>query len=309
MVHLSMGVSDMRKFLVNILIFFGIVAVIDFAAGKVFWHLQTIAGGRTGAEYYACKESKDDVIVMGSSRASHHYVPQIITDSLGLSCFNAGQDGNGIIMQYGRWKMMSERYAPKLLIYDITTYYDLDENDNMTYIDRLKPFCDDKGVLGYVADIFPLEKLKLMSRMYRYNYKFMEMLADCRLSKVDENRGYFPLEGQIKPEAAERSRINDKPKNLQYDEVKLRYLEELAMDCNQKGTKLVFVVSPAFYDKMNKESLYKPIKEIADRNNIQCLMFVNKDYSTHEEWFKDTQHLNDDGAKVFTSDLTRMIEI
>lgn len=304
-----MGTFDMKKFLFNILIFFGIVAAVDMAAGKVFWYLQTKAGGRTGAEYYACKESNEDVIIMGSSRASHHYVPQIIADSLGLSCFNAGHDGNGIIMQYGRLKMISERYTPKAVIYDITTFYDLDENDNMTYIDRLKPFSDDRGVKRYVSELFPLERLKLMSRMYRYNYKFMEMIADCRMSKVDENRGYFPLVGQIKPEAAERSRLNDKPKNIHYDEVKLHYLEQLAKDCNDRGTKLVFVVSPAFYDKMNTETLYEPVKEIAERNNVQCLMYVNKDYSNHEEWFKDSQHLNDEGAKAFTSDLTRMIEI
>ena len=299
----------MKKFLVDILIFFGIVAVVDMAAGKVFWYLQTKAGGRTGAEYYACKESNEDVIIMGSSRASHHYVPSVIADSLGLSCFNAGQDGNGIVMQYGRWKMISERYVPKLVIYDITTFYDLDENDNMTYIDRLKPFSDDKEVSGYVSDVFPLERLKLMSRMYRYNYKFMEMVADCRLSKVEKNKGYFPLEGQIKPKAAERSRQNVTPKNLRYDEVKLHYLEQLAKDCNQRGTKLVFVVSPAFYDKMNTEALYEPVREISERNGAQCLLFVNKDYSLHEEWFKDSQHLNDEGARVFTLDLTRMIEI
>ena len=136
----------MKKFILYTLLFFTVVAVVDFAAGKVFYYLQSRAGGRTGAEWYACKESHEDIIIMGSSRASHHYVPQIFEDSLGLSCFNAGQDGNGIILQYGRWKMIRERYTPKMVIYDVTYNFDLGVNDNMTYIDRLKPFCKDRKV-------------------------------------------------------------------------------------------------------------------------------------------------------------------
>lgn len=93
---------------------------------------------------------------MGSSRASHHYVPEIISEKLGMSCFNAGQDGNGIILQYGRWKMLSERYTPKLIIYDINPGFDMVVNDNMTYVDRLKPFCYEVAVKNYVSSIFPM---------------------------------------------------------------------------------------------------------------------------------------------------------
>ncbi len=42
----------MKKFIINILLFFVIVAAVDVVAGKVFWYLQShFAGGRTGAEY------------------------------------------------------------------------------------------------------------------------------------------------------------------------------------------------------------------------------------------------------------------
>ena len=66
----------MKKFLLKIVLFFAIVAVVDVATGKLFRYVQSnMAGGRTGAEWYACRESSEDIIIMGSSRASHHYVP------------------------------------------------------------------------------------------------------------------------------------------------------------------------------------------------------------------------------------------
>ena len=99
----------MKKFLINIAIFFVIVGVVDFSLGVLFHYMLAHAGGRTGAEYYVCTNATDEILIMGSSRASHHYVPEVITNDLGMSCYNAGQDGNGIVLHYGRWKMISQR--------------------------------------------------------------------------------------------------------------------------------------------------------------------------------------------------------
>lgn len=293
----------MKWFVINILIFLGIVAVIDFTVGKVFRHIQAnLAGGRTGAEYYACKESNEDVIIMGSSRAMHHYVPSIIVDSLGMSCYNAGQDGNGIIMQYGRWKMISERYTPKMVIYDVTPDFDLAVNDNMAYIDRLKPFCDDKEVKNYVANIFPMERLKLTSKMYCYNYKFIEMLSDCLRSENDD-RGYFPEYGQVRPEA--EAKLNDsKPRQIHLDTVKLQYLEALAKECREKNVKLVFCVSPWLQGgNIYSEETFAPVAEIANRNGATFEYFNAGRLFDNDKLFKDSYHLNDEGARVFTAEL------
>lgn len=289
----------MKKFLVNILIFFGIVAAVDFAAGKVFCYLQTKAGGRTGAEYYACKESNEDVIIMGSSRASHHYVPQIITDSLGLSCFNAGQDGNGIILQYGRWKMLSERYSPRMIIYDINPSFDFLENDNMAYVDRLKPFAGDRKVRDYIGEIFPMEQLKLMSQMYRYNYKFIEMVSDY--GKGIGNSGYLPLYGQIRQEVVDG--YESKVSSIEYDEAKLKYLECLARECKEKGVKLVLAVSPYYGGGSYDLNTFASVKEMANKNGADFLYYNTDEYDFNPDYFKDSYHLNDNGAVKFSSDL------
>lgn len=304
-----MEASDMKKFILHIAIFFAIVAVVDMAAGKVFWYLQsTKAGGRTGAEYYVCKESNEDVIIMGSSRASHHYVPQIITDSLGLSCFNAGQDGNGIILQYGRWKMISERYTPKVIIYDVNPVFDLEANDNMAYVDRLKPFCCDENVRNYVADQYPLEQLKLMSKMYRYNYKWLEMASDCLRGRGEANKGYIPLEGLIRQEVID-GKIPQERVEVNYDEVKLKYLEELAAECNEKGTKLVFVASPLFGKHINVEKVFSPVGDLADKYAVPFYNYYDSDYSQRASLFKDSHHLNNEGAREFTKEIIGRIEI
>ena len=295
-----MVVSDMKKFFINIAIFFTIIAVIDFAAGKVFWHLQMIAGGRTGAEYYACKESNEDVLILGSSRAAHHYVSQILSDSLGMKSYNAGQDGNGIILHYGRWKMISERYTPKLIIYDITANFDIALNDNMAYVDRLKPFCDDSRVKKYIAGVFPLEKYKLYSKMYRYNYKFLEGISDCATNNVVDD-GYVPLEGLIRQEIVDKE--NFEHKVITIDSVKLKYLEQLVKEAKEKDTRILFVLSPSFRGVERDQVAIKSINDIAKRYSVRFLDYSDDSICQDASLFYDSSHLNDKGARQFSNKL------
>ena len=301
MVRLSMGVSDMKKFLINIAIFFAIVAAVDFSLGWVFHYLRSTAGGRTGAEYYACKRSNEDVIIMGSSRASHHYVPEIISEKTGWSCYNAGQDGNGIILQYGRWKMISERYAPKLIIYDISTSFDMTLNDNMTYVDRLKPFCDDGAVRNYISSLFPIEQVKTLSNLYCNNYKFIELLFDC-IRKADymNNAGYIPLYGRIRKEIVEKENL-EKKNTIEIDKIKLFYLEQLVKEAKPNGTDVVFVVSPYWKGGGDALKAYDKIKDITNRYDIPFIEYLNSEICDEADYFKDSYHLNNDGAISFTN--------
>lgn len=297
----------MKKYLLQIALFFAIVAVVDFAAGKLFRYVQANkAGGRTGAEWYACRESNEDIVIMGSSRASHHYVPQILSDSLGMSCFNAGQDGNGIILQYGRWKMISERYTPKVLIYDVTPSFDLEQNDNMAYIDRLKPFCDDYDVKNFVTGIFPVERWKLYSQMYRYNYKFLEMISDCEKDKSNSRKGYIPLHGQMNKKVVEGRTVFNISR-ITYDETKLHYFECLILDCQKKNTKLIFVVSPYFKGGIYNKESFMPIIEMAEKYDVPFYYFNDSDFINHPGYYKDSHHLNDEGAEAFTVDFIHRI--
>ena len=290
----------MKRFIINILVFFSIVAAVDVVAGKVFGNMQASkAKGRTGVEYHVCKALDEDVLIMGSSRASHHYVPQILEDSLGLSCFNGGQDGNGIVMQYGRWKMLTERKVPKLIVYDIEPSFDMIENDNERYIDRLKPFASAKPVRAYIASLYPMERLKLISNMYRYNYKFLEFLSDCVSPRTIQN-GYIPLNGHIRQEKIDD--ISDSQKvQSELDAVKLEYLEKFVSEAQSAGCRIVLVSSP--YWRNHSKIDFSSIEDLADKYGVSFLNYAESELSENPDFFADSMHLNDVGAIEFTKDL------
>ena len=113
-VHLYMLVFDsMKEFIIKVFIFFTLVVFVDYLFGVVCsFMIKESKGGVTRQMHNLCFEDQYDILIMGSSRAHHHYVPEIIADSLGATVYNSGQDGNGFILHYGVLQMVWKRYNP-----------------------------------------------------------------------------------------------------------------------------------------------------------------------------------------------------
>ena len=63
--------------------------------------------------YHAMFKKKADVLIIGSSRARHTFSPSLITDSTGLTAYNAGYDGHGMnySLSVASHKLLSLRLA------------------------------------------------------------------------------------------------------------------------------------------------------------------------------------------------------
>ena len=73
----------MKKYIIYIVVFFAIVTAVDLAFGKVCDSITTHAkGGTTKQLVDLCVKDQYDILVMGSSKAHHNYIPQVFTDSL-----------------------------------------------------------------------------------------------------------------------------------------------------------------------------------------------------------------------------------
>ena len=296
----------MKTFLVKVLAFFVLLFGIDRISGVAFSYMSEHSkGGLTEHNQYLMNKTKENVLVFGSSRAIHHYNPQIISDSLGMSCYNCGLNGEGIIFYYGLWKNISKRYHPQIVIYDLYTTFDLIKGeDNHKFLGWLKESYNNEDIKSIFESVDPTEKYKMLCQMYRYNSKFHQVIGDFiyPIREVKKN-GFIPLKGEVDSMRIDR-KYNPYGK-YQLDSLKLHYLKKLVNEIGK--TKLFIVVSPTWYG-FNREQL-EPVLEICRDFNIPLIDLSNDEAFLHNDsLFKDGTHLNSLGADLFTKKMIESIE-
>lgn len=285
-----------------------IVLAIDFLVGKTCSALMTrVVGGDTKRMNTIVDELTDDIVIFGSSRAIHHYNPLIMQDSLGMSCYNAGRNGNGIIFCYGQYRLLTSRYHPKVIIYDIEINFDLTEDDKTKYLDWLKRYYDRSGIDSIFWSVDKTMRFKMLSQMYRYNGSFISIASDCVNPLQNDIKGYRPLNGIMEYEPVAKGK-DEKEKELVYDSLKLEYFQRLITDCKKSGTTLIFALSPLYKAKPQDAEIFQPLIDMADRNGVPFINhYADTTYCTKRKNFEDSYHMNKQGANAYTKAVIKEI--
>lgn len=298
----------MKKYLLHILLFFAIVAAIDVCVGAFGRYLQGHAkGGNTYRFDNLVMTDEHDILILGSSRAHSHYDTPFLSDTLGLDFYNAGIDGNGVVLADGILKMVLSRYQPKAVVFDVEPAFDIvvyeEDNNHTRYLSKLKPYYKEKGIPEIIKDVSEVEWYKVQSGLIRYNTEILEMIVDNVIDRGREIRGFSPLKGKIEKEPEPKA-----SKDVVRDSFKLAYMEKLIGLCQENDVPLILVGSPK-YGQKNSEAL-QPVKEIAEKYNVRFLdYYAEPSFMAHKEWFKEPMHLNSEGARVFTKMIANDISV
>lgn len=296
----------MKKFIFTLLISLFVIVLVDILFGFACRYLNTNAkGGDTYTINYIANEANEDMIISGSSRAIHHYLPSILLDSLNMSCYNMGRDGNGIIAMYGRLLMITSRYSPKVVVHEITYGFDIEENDNHKYLDVLKRHYDNVGVDEIFASVDEKECIKMYSNLYRFNTSFIQMMSsNIVASSSTFYGGYKPLFGKLDYEPKQSISNN---KEVLWDPIKKNCFIKFVELCKEKNIKLYFAISPSY--GASNTNLFAPVLDFCKENNIPLLNhYCDSAFIYNKDFFVDPSHLNDDGAKSFTKKIASEIK-
>lgn len=307
---LSTSSSDMNsrsifRFLKKFFLFLLLIILLDQVFGKI---LEKAYFSVPRKLTYALNESKEDILIFGSSRANRHYNPAIFEEKLGLTCFNNGLDGRNIFYNYALLATAAERYTPMVVILDLIDgdYSQAGSNWNTDRLNVLLPYY---GHDKYVDEVINLrsdyEKVKLLSALYPYNSAIVDIVK-TRLLKKDLSfgyHGYLPAHsvGGIKREM----NFMDLGGSWTVDSLKISYLQKFINICNDKGIIMIIILSPWYCQETFNAPL---LEEIANKNHIR---FWN--YTFHKEFldkslFYDESHLNELGSSKFTEMIAARIQ-
>ena len=215
---------------------------------------------------------------------------------------NCSDTGNGIIQMYGRYKILTNRYTPKVIVYDVRPKFDLYMNDNSKYTMRLKPFYNETGIDSIIGSVDANEKYKMCSSLYRYNFQFLEIIKEFYSNSTfnHSNENLSRKKMQIIPKSTD-------PSSSEYDALKLHYMEELIKDCKRRGIHLAFVVSPEYY---YYESIsYAPLIKLCKEYDIPFIdKSADKEFNNENEYFMDSLHMNYWGATKWSKFIAHYIQ-
>ena len=297
--------KGLLRFGVAILIVLASVAVVDVAVGKVMdWMLPQISNqGDTGKTYYSLNDVNAPVVIVGSSRAAHHYVTEMIEDSLHMPAYNVARDGCFFSYNCCVINSILDRYTPKLIIWENGTEYLYGGISDP--LESLYPYySQNKWVLRTIQEELPwTEYLRLNSNIYQYNSIVHRILMRYRGRHSFSDgtiKGYLPLAPkQLKKQLGlEKEELE----STTLSKSKIERFRSTLERAQNMGVRIVVVDSPKYKLRTYENLSASKMQEICERygalylDNSQIAFFLD-----HPELFNDAVHMNDDGAKIYTS--------
>ena len=262
------------------------------------------------------KQMDADIVILGNSRAAGSYHPMILDSILHVNSWNLGVSGQPFCVSWLRWELYRRNNAtPKLLVINID-YSELEMVTNGYEKEQYYPYLKDTLVQPYL-DLYGMSWMEKHIPMYRYrgDYKLIciglgELLGIRHDTKGDYYKGYSNLPAEWDGTNLERV--------LQGGVVKGRanlsaaaLLEQILKQSRNEGFPVVFVYAP-MYERLKQHLDEKdPVwiyQDLASRYDVPILDFTDMELCSDTLFFRDANHLNSEGAALFSLALAHSID-
>ena len=292
-------------FFAKLVIFLLLIGLMDFAIGSILKHFYfKQSSGILSRTTYSIESTNEDILIFGTSRANHHYISELIENELNIKTYNVGSDGKPIFYHYAVLNCIIKRYTPKIIIFDFYPFEFENYNDSWEKISSLLPYYDSHPEIREIIDnrsFFEKYKLKI-SKIYPYNSLLLKIaisnfeLNNKRNNQESDIKGYIPLNGFLK-DSLDKFPIHSEELDLQ----KIEYFENFIKVCNENKIKLYIFVSPYYAISSQEIPSINECSKIAKKYNIFFKSYINDSlFLNNNKFFISEDHLNEDGAKVYT---------
>lgn len=305
--------KGLKRFILRLFALIMLLFIVDLIIGEVFARFLSIQmDGRYFKTNYILNKSNEDIIIIGSSRAETNYNSSVISKITGMSCWNAGRGGQGLLYFLAVEQEIIKRYSPKYMVFNM----DLDalsgpiDYDNMSI---LRPFAKNhREIFLLLSRRNQIERFKLLSNIYSYNstlfYFFRPFFVKNKDGKPIDN-GWKPRHGMISA-----SMISKTPRSsgsIFYRKLNLEkqiILNKIIDLAKTRNIQIIFIFSPDFFPVEKETATLTYLKGIGLKNKIKVLDLSNEtSLLKKQEYFYDSNHLNDSGATYFSEILAKQI--
>jgi hypothetical protein len=296
----------MREKVLKSVTFILILMIADLIVGTAIKKMYFTTSAKGIAKIrYTLDSISQSIIIYGSSRAVHHYIPDTISKYTGMSCYNSGVDGQGLAFSYIQITQMLKRHIPQVIILDISPNIILDTlSDEKLSI--LRPYIDrDTLIKNILINGSFYEKIKYFSSVYPYNGNILSLLVGLVYHNNDTLKGYVPIFGILDPKSINQDNVSD----IKISKSQIYYLQQILKSCKTEKIKIFLVSSPIYRKNIYDNIVISEIKKIAEINYIGFLDYTSDSSFLNDRMlFKDNLHLNQNGAALFSKKIAKRLQ-
>lgn len=262
-----------------------------------------------------------DLLIMGSSRAEFHISPKILDSLLSLGSYNLGLSAWHFDMQYARFRMyLQHNSKPKFIVHNVDIY-GFSKRTNVADSPQFLPYIKDtilqnvmhnhKGEFDIYQQNIPLFKYKNQQKM-----AFEGFLGFMGFSNLYDTtlkyKGYYGNNFVWNKDFENFKKRYPNGAKYRFDKEVIRQFDEYLSFCKKENIKVILVYAPEYFEVQpyykNKSDLISLCRESVRKYDCQFLDYSKNSLCYSQNYFYNSQHLNKEGAELFSLDLGKKIK-
>jgi hypothetical protein len=258
------------------------------------------------------------IVITGSSRALAHYDPRTIEAATGHTAFNLGRNGSQTDMQVAFLKAyLAHNQKPEVVVHNLDAFTFVTTHEVYDPVEYT-PYLHDHNLYDALRKINPNIWKTRYIPLYGYVVEDMKFVWILGLRgfwgwspREDYFLGFNPRSKNWTEDF--QSLKANHPNGVSFDmEPKgIADVEELIRVCEANGIRLIFAYSPEYSEMQtltnNRPQIFAEFRELARRSNVPFWDYSKWRYSDDKSFFQNSQHLNSDGAEVFSDDIANQL--
>jgi hypothetical protein len=314
------GGQDVWPGVLRLLCFAGILAGICYMLdGLVSKGLRMVRTDEIGAWNQQMQGRVNaDIIVSGSSRATYHFDPRIISQASGLRVFNIGKVGAQTDVELGVLRAYLEHnQKPKLVVQSLDAFTFVTTREvyqPAMYV----PYLDDPVVLRMMKKADPSLVKGRFIPLYDYTVEDMNFtwwVGVRGLAGINPRQtyygGFMPRDRSWTNDFAQFRAANPHGVSFAIEPKGIQVLEDLIQLCKQNRIQLVFVYSPEYAPMQNmtndRSQIFAEFRKLSEQYEVPFWDYSNWEYTNDTDMFYNSQHLNARGAEIFSSQFAQQL--
>lgn len=248
----------------------------------------------------------NDLLIIGSSRAFHHYDPRVFDSILNTNSYNLGRDGKNLDISILIYNLFIKHNSkPKIVICDF--FYGSMNKSNLYAREQFYPYLFNKDVFYNIKENQRLRMIDKYIPMIKYRGNLIEVIKRS-LIKDATYKGYSGCDNSYK------IKNENIPNTIHYahDPDVLIIVEEWLQQCQKDSVKVIFVHSPLYINATNKiedtVAMWTMYRTIANKYNIPILDYTHDSICYDTSYFYGDMHLNRKGAELFSKKLAHNLD-